>query len=114
MGIEQKNLIFDVEIHDAQFNHMGRYFVKLSVQSLHTKDYTKIKVKKPPNVDYIIDNEALTDVVRQTADVELCTFRDRKFAFKLPKGIYYLYNLVSFDFFFLKLLLLYLLYLQFY
>ncbi|XP_041364165.1 coiled-coil domain-containing protein 33-like, partial [Gigantopelta aegis] len=86
MAIEQKSLIFDVEIHDAQFNHMGRYFIKLSVQSLHTKDYSKIQVKKPPNVDYLTDNEALTDVVRQTADVELCTFSDRKFAFKLPKG----------------------------
>ncbi|XP_071107779.1 coiled-coil domain-containing protein 33-like isoform X1 [Haliotis cracherodii] len=84
--IEQKKLTFDVEIHDAQFNHMGKYFLKLRIQSLHTHNFSQIRIKKPPYDDYAYDNEGLTDVVQQTADAELCTFHDRFFSFKLPKG----------------------------
>lgn len=45
-GIENKSLEYEVEIHDVQFNHTGRFFVKLAIQSLHTKDYSKVRVRR--------------------------------------------------------------------
>ncbi|KAK6170398.1 hypothetical protein SNE40_018803 [Patella caerulea] len=86
MGIEKKVLDFEVEIHDAQFNHQGRYFVKLSIQSLHTRDYTSIQLKKPLSIEYLYDNEGLTDVTQQNGNAELVFFKEKRFVFRLPRG----------------------------
>ncbi|XP_025091003.1 coiled-coil domain-containing protein 33-like isoform X2 [Pomacea canaliculata] len=85
-GIENKSLEYEVEIHDVQFNHTGRFFVKLAIQSLHTKDYSKVTVRKWPGEEYVRDFEALTDVVVQSDNDDLNIFEDRKFTFSLPKG----------------------------
>ena len=43
-NIETKSLEYEVEILDVQFNHTGRYFVKMTIQSLHTRDYSKVRL----------------------------------------------------------------------
>lgn len=43
-GIESKTLEFDVDVADAVFNKPGRYFVKMTIQSLFTKNYSKVSV----------------------------------------------------------------------
>ena len=43
-NIETKSLEYEVEILDVQFNHTGRYFIKMTIQSLHTRDYSKVRL----------------------------------------------------------------------
>ena len=43
-NIETKSLEYEVEILDVQFNHIGRYFIKMTIQSLHTRDYSKVRL----------------------------------------------------------------------
>ncbi|BFZ18023.1 hypothetical protein BsWGS_21062 [Bradybaena similaris] len=87
--IMYKTLDFDVEILDAVFNRPGRYFVKMTIQSLATKDYSKVLVRKWPDETFARDYEALTSVVTQKGtenEPELCLFEDKKFTFRLPAG----------------------------
>ncbi|KAK3091446.1 hypothetical protein FSP39_019909 [Pinctada imbricata] len=84
--VYDKALEFDISIHDAQFNHEGRYFLKLSIQSLHTNDYSSIQVRKPKTNVFTNDYEVETDVVRQPESQVLARFHDNKFTFRLPTG----------------------------
>ncbi|CAG5122724.1 unnamed protein product, partial [Candidula unifasciata] len=84
-----KTLDFDVEILDAVFNRPGRYFVKMTIQSSATKDYSKVLLRKWPDETFTRDYEALTSVVTQKGtenEPELCVFEDKKFTFRLPAG----------------------------
>ncbi|CAL1535913.1 unnamed protein product [Lymnaea stagnalis] len=88
-GIEHKTLEFDVDILDAVFNRPGRYFVKMTIQSSATKDYTKILLKKWPDETLSKDYEAVTSVVNQKGqenEPEISMFDDKKFTFRLPAG----------------------------
>ncbi|XP_059175769.1 coiled-coil domain-containing protein 33-like [Physella acuta] len=88
-GIEHKILEFDVDILDAVFNKPGRYFVKMTIQSLATKDYSKILLRKWPDESFVRDYEAVTSVVNQKGsenEPELCVFEDKKFTYRLPAG----------------------------
>ncbi|XP_056019643.1 coiled-coil domain-containing protein 33-like isoform X2 [Ostrea edulis] len=84
--VDDKALEFDVNIQDGQFNHEGRYFIRLSIQSLHTKDYSGIQIRKGPKAPYRYENEVETDVVTQPESAVLCRFQDKQFTFRLPVG----------------------------
>lgn len=84
--IDDKALEFDVDIQDAQFNHEGRYFLRLSIHSLHTSDFTGIQVKHGMETTYRNENEAETDVVTQPESAVLSRFQDKQFSFRLPVG----------------------------
>ena len=84
--VDDKALEFEVSIQDVQFNHEGRYFLRLSVQSLHTKDYSKVQVRKPGSLIFTYEYEAETDVVRQPESQVLTRFHDNTFTFRLPTG----------------------------
>ncbi|XP_012936367.1 coiled-coil domain-containing protein 33, partial [Aplysia californica] len=88
-GIQFKSLEFDVDVLDAVFNIPGRYFIKMTVQSLFTRDYSQILLRKYPEKTFSHDYEALTSVTTQKGTEqkpELCTFDDRQFTFRLPEG----------------------------
>ncbi|KAL8610514.1 hypothetical protein ACOMHN_060434 [Nucella lapillus] len=85
-NMENKSLEYQVDILDVQFNHTGRYFIKMTIQSLHTRDYSQIMLKKGSQGDTVRDYEALTDVTQQSAREQLVTFHDRRFTFLFPKG----------------------------
>ncbi|XP_061192460.1 coiled-coil domain-containing protein 33-like isoform X1 [Saccostrea echinata] len=84
--VDDKALEFQVDIQDAQFNHEGRYFLRLSIQSLHTKDYSGVQVQKGYGAPYTNENEAETDVVTQQESAVLSRFQDKQFTFRLPVG----------------------------
>ncbi|GFS10070.1 coiled-coil domain-containing protein 33 [Elysia marginata] len=87
--VEHMVLEFDVEVLDAVFNKPGRYFIKMTIQSLATKDYSQIMLRKWPAETYYKDYEALTSVATQKGkenEPELCAFEDKKFTFRLPEG----------------------------
>lgn len=84
--VDDKALEFDVDIQDAQFNHEGRYFLRLSIHSLHTSDFTGIQVKHGMETRYRNENEAETDVVTQPESAVLSRFQDKRFSFRLPVG----------------------------
>ncbi|KAH9512887.1 hypothetical protein Btru_036881, partial [Bulinus truncatus] len=88
-SIDNKTLEFDVDVLDAVFNRPGRYFVKMTIQSLATKDYSRIQLKKWPDEHFNRDYEAVTSVATQKNPEnvpELCVFEDKKFTFRLPAG----------------------------
>ncbi|KAK3767892.1 hypothetical protein RRG08_059221 [Elysia crispata] len=87
--VEHMVLEFDVEVLDAVFNKPGRYFIKMTIQSLATKDYSQILLRKWPAETYYRDYEALTSVATQKGsenEPELSAFEDKKFTFRLPEG----------------------------
>ncbi|GFO32173.1 coiled-coil domain-containing protein 33-like [Plakobranchus ocellatus] len=87
--VDKMVLEFDVEVLDAVFNKPGRYFIKMTIQSLATKDYSQILLRKWPAETYYKDHEAITSVVTQRGkenEPELCAFEDKKFTFRLPEG----------------------------
>jgi hypothetical protein len=53
-NIENKSLEYDIDIQDVQFNHTGRYFIKMTVQSLYTSNYSKVGVALQYNVIIVI------------------------------------------------------------
>ncbi|XP_071130011.1 coiled-coil domain-containing protein 33-like isoform X3 [Mytilus edulis] len=84
--VNDKALEFEVNIKDAQFNLEGKYFLRLSVQSLHTKDYSKIKIKES-GVPYFENRyEGETDTVAQKESTAMVKFKEKQFVFRLPKG----------------------------
>ncbi|KAK7113750.1 coiled-coil domain-containing protein 33-like [Littorina saxatilis] len=85
-NIENKVLEYDVDILDVQFNHTGRYFIKMTVQSLATRDYSKVELRRWPQDVFAKDHEALTDVVVQSKKDQVVNFQNKKFTFRLPKG----------------------------
>ncbi|KAI8793726.1 coiled-coil domain-containing protein 33 [Biomphalaria glabrata] len=88
-SIERKTLEFDIDVLDAVFNRPGRYFIKMTIQSLATKDYSNILLRKWPDEGFARDYEAVTSVVTQRNQEnvpELCLFDDKKFTFRLPAG----------------------------
>nr|XP_022315826.1 coiled-coil domain-containing protein 33-like isoform X2 [Crassostrea virginica] len=84
--VDDKALEFDVNIQDAQFNHEGRYFLRLSINSLHTSDYSGIEVRHGEGGAFRKENEAETDVVTQQESAVLSRFQDKQFTFRLPVG----------------------------
>ena len=84
--VDDKALEFDVNIQDAQFNHEGRYFLRLSINSLHTSDYSGIEVRHGEGGTFRKENEAETDVVTQQESAVLSRFQDKQFTFRLPVG----------------------------
>ena len=85
-SIDKKLLQFSFDIHEAQFNHLGRFFLKIAVQSLNTKDYGKIRLNKGKDSDWGMDNESATDTITQEKNRRWYKFKDNKFTFVLPKG----------------------------
>ena len=80
--MEDKALEFDVNIQDAQFN----LFLRLSINSLHTSDYSGIEVRHGEGGAFRKENEAETDVVTQQESAVLSRFQDKQFTFRLPVG----------------------------
>lgn len=85
--VDDKALEFDVDIQDAQFNHEGRYFLRLSIHSLHTSDFTGIQVKHGMETTYRNENEAETDVVTQPESAVLSRFQDKRFSFRFSISV---------------------------
>ncbi|KAL5018838.1 hypothetical protein ScPMuIL_004560 [Solemya velum] len=85
-SIDNKELEFEVDIQDAQFNLEGRYFLKLSIHSLFTTDYSRIQLRRGPGAEFLYDNEAITDIIQQKETQTLVKFQDHHFTFRLPKG----------------------------
>lgn len=86
MAIDRKFLEFTFDIENVQFNHLGQFFLKLSVQSLHPKSQlSRLRVRKNTEL-YIPDYAAVTDVVNQEEPKAFYTFEDHRFSFFLPKG----------------------------
>ena len=87
--VDDKALEFEINIQDAQFNLEGKYFLRLSIQTLHTKDYSKVQVKKGDITDFDNRYEAETNTVAQKETTALVKFRENKFTFRLPQGEVY-------------------------
>ena len=93
--VDDKALEFEINIQDAQFNLEGKYFLKLSIQSLHTKDYSKIKIKETGATVFSNKYEGETDTVSQKESSALAKFSKNKFVFRLPKGELLYYSLLG-------------------
>ena len=91
-GLQKNYLEFVFDIDNIQFNHIGRYFLKLSVQSSYvllsnrTDIYNKIRIRKNDDDYYAFGHEAATDTIEQYELNKSYTFADNKFSFFLPKG----------------------------
>lgn len=92
--VDDKALEFEVNIQDAQFNLEGKYFLRLSIQSLHTKDYSKIKIKETGFSEFENRYEGETDTVAQKETTAVVKFKEKKFTFRLPKGLYLFRNVL--------------------
>ncbi|XP_069124504.1 coiled-coil domain-containing protein 33-like isoform X4 [Argopecten irradians] len=84
--VDDKALEFDVDIRDGQFNLEGRYFLKLSVQSLEVTDYSNVTIRKGNDPMFITGFSADTDTVDQVESSKVSRFQERKFQFRLPQG----------------------------
>lgn len=85
-GIEKKALEFGFEMHDVQFNRKGRYIMRLSVQSLHTADYSGMQLRQYPQHQFSPGHETKSDTIIQDASLQLCIFDENSYKFFLPKG----------------------------
>ena len=86
--IGDKYLDFTFDIENVQFNHLGRFFLKLTVLSSFGSEFerSKIALRKNDMTEWVYDNEAITDAVEQKTTEDYCQFKDHKFTFTLPKG----------------------------
>ena len=84
--VDDKALEFEINIQDAQFNLEGKYFLRLSIQTLHTRDYSKVQVKKGDITYFDNRYEAETNTVAQKETTSLVKFHENKFTFRLPQG----------------------------
>ena len=85
LKVEKKILEFFFEIQNVQFNHLGRYFLKLTIQSSHTDNYNGITVQQEQGTP-VEDHEVTTDIVHQAKANVTYQFDNSKFLFTLPKG----------------------------
>ena len=85
--LDKHHLAFEFDINQVQFNHQGRYFLRLAVcSSFSTKDYRKIKVQKNKVKKYVNARQVDTDVTVQAELKKDVKFKDHKWTFFLPKG----------------------------
>ena len=85
--IAKKRFQFTVWIRDVQFNSLGSFFLKLSVRSTFSSDYSAIWVKDLAISDrYVPGYYVTTDVVHQEDKTKFLQFHRNKFVFFLPKG----------------------------
>ena len=85
-GIEKKLLEFMFDIEEIQYNYIGEFYLKISVQSPeHTAQYSKIHVRTNESI-YIKNYFGVTDTVFQDETKKFYQLQDHKFTFVLPRG----------------------------
>ncbi|XP_019616731.1 PREDICTED: coiled-coil domain-containing protein 33-like [Branchiostoma belcheri] len=86
-SIQDRTLNFDFDILNAQFNHNGRYFLKLSVKNpMFGVDGISVRLNDAEPGQEKDEAEEQTDIVEQTDIDALSTFQNHKFTFLLPRG----------------------------
>ncbi|XP_064634936.1 coiled-coil domain-containing protein 33-like isoform X3 [Lineus longissimus] len=85
MAMENKILEFMFQIHNGQFNKLGKFYLKLSVISVFADNYDGVEVTIN-NDEPEGNNYAITDAVIQKTEDEELDFFQNVFKFRLPKG----------------------------
>ncbi|XP_078055938.1 coiled-coil domain containing 33 [Mustelus asterias] len=86
LKIEDKELDFEFEIVNVQFNEVGQYGLRLTVEN-PLLEGSGVGVKLRVNDgDVLRTNTGSTDIVAQTNINEVHTVLKKKFVFRLPKG----------------------------
>lgn len=91
-GLEKNALEFVFDVKNTQFNHEGRFYLRLSVissyviQTQRNDLYDKIRVQKGDDKFLKHTNSVTTDVLDQTKRNKTYKFTDHKFTFYLPAG----------------------------
>ncbi|XP_062819114.1 coiled-coil domain-containing protein 33-like [Anolis carolinensis] len=83
---EEKVLDFDFELTSVQFNKVGRYVLRLTVENPLLEGSGAGVQLRVNEGDPLYTNTATTDVVEQANLNEVYTFEKRRFLFILPKG----------------------------
>ncbi|XP_067829643.1 coiled-coil domain-containing protein 33 [Heptranchias perlo] len=86
LKIENKELDFEFEIVNVQFNELGRYALRLTVENpLLEGSGTGVRLWVN-NGDVLCTNTGTTDIIAQTNLNEIYPVLKKKFVFRLPKG----------------------------
>nr|XP_047937477.1 coiled-coil domain-containing protein 33 isoform X2 [Anser cygnoides] len=83
---EEKTLDFEFEVLGAQFNHRGRYALRLSVENPLLHGPTAGVLLRIGGGDAVPASTGTTDTVEQSHLDQVCSFQRRKFTFTLPRG----------------------------
>ncbi|XP_074647893.1 coiled-coil domain-containing protein 33-like isoform X2 [Tubulanus polymorphus] len=85
MAMEKKVLLFAFDMHNIQFNYMGQFHLKISIQSSFNTDHSAITVAVNDG-EPVAQYEAQTDQISQDEDEHFYEFKNHKFIFSLPRG----------------------------
>ncbi|XP_067871582.1 coiled-coil domain-containing protein 33 isoform X3 [Heterodontus francisci] len=86
LKIENKELDFEFEIVNVQFNEVGRYILRLTVENpLLEGSGTGVQLRVNDG-DVLWSNTGTTDIIPQTNLNEIYSVLKKKFLFRLPKG----------------------------
>ncbi|XP_048376497.2 coiled-coil domain-containing protein 33 [Stegostoma tigrinum] len=86
LRIEDKELDFEFEIINVQFNEVGQYILRLTVENpLLEGSGTGVRLQVNDG-DMLTTNTGATDVIAQTNVNEIQAVLKKKFIFRLPKG----------------------------
>nr|XP_014344342.1 PREDICTED: coiled-coil domain-containing protein 33 [Latimeria chalumnae] len=84
--IEEKQLEFEFEILNVQFNELGRYALRLTLENpLLEGSGTGVQLRVNDG-DVLFVNTGTSDIIEQRNLNDIHAFQRRKFAFTLPKG----------------------------
>uniref|UniRef100_UPI00398F8B7D coiled-coil domain-containing protein 33 n=1 Tax=Pristiophorus japonicus TaxID=55135 RepID=UPI00398F8B7D len=84
--IENKELDFEFEIVNVQFNELGRYALRLTVENPLLEGSGAGVRLWVNNGDVLCSNTGTTDIVTQANINDICSVHKKKFIFRLPKG----------------------------
>ncbi|XP_072348906.1 coiled-coil domain-containing protein 33 isoform X3 [Scyliorhinus torazame] len=86
LKIEDKELDFEFEIVNVQFNEVGQYSLRLTVEN-PLLEGSGVGVRlRVNNGDLLSTNTGSTDIIAQTNVNEIHSVLKKKFVFRLPKG----------------------------
>ena len=83
--INKKCLEFGFEVVNIQFNHTGRHFLRVTLETSFTRDPQGVCIRCGEG-DWSRDHKGETDVIDQHERQVFYTFQDPAFTFFLPKG----------------------------
>ncbi|XP_072409072.1 coiled-coil domain-containing protein 33 isoform X1 [Chiloscyllium punctatum] len=86
LRIEDKELDFEFEIVNVQFNEVGHYILRLTVENPLLEGSGTGVWLQVNDGDVLSTNTGVTDVIEQTNVNEIQAVLKKKFIFRLPKG----------------------------
>ncbi len=84
--IQEQKLSFRFELLSLLFNHLGHYYIQMTIQNSYQDAYAGIQLQVGAVADVIASHQAKTDVTQQIEERVHLTVEDNTFTFILPKG----------------------------